>query len=97
MGNSMKELAFLLLLAQSGVLCASEQSVTLSIPAMDCPVCPITIKKSLQKVTGVKSADVRYESKTAAVIFDDQLTKVESLLKTTENVGYPAAVLKNTP
>ncbi|MFU8787748.1 MAG: mercury resistance system periplasmic binding protein MerP [Methylobacter sp.] len=93
----MKHLALLLLLAQSGILCAAEQSVMLSIPAMDCPVCPITIKKSLQKVAGVKSADVRYESKTAAVIFDDQLTTVESLLKATENVGYPATILKNTP
>jgi mercuric ion binding protein len=96
MGNKMKKLAFVFLLAQSGALCAAEQSVILSIPTMDCPVCPITIKKSLQKVTGVKSADVSYESKTAAVVFDDQLTKVDSLLKATENVGYPATVLKNT-
>lgn len=94
MGNKMKKLAFLLLLTQSGLLFAAEQSVTLSIPTMDCPVCPITIKKSLQKVIGVKSADVGYENKTAIVLFDDQLAKVESLLKATENVGYPATVSK---
>ena len=97
MGNKMKELAFVFLLAQSGALCAAEQSVILSIPTMDCPVCPITIKKSLQKVTGVKSAEVSYEGKTAVVVFDNQLAKVESFLKATENVGYPATVLKNTP
>ncbi|MDP2903399.1 MAG: mercury resistance system periplasmic binding protein MerP [Methylovulum sp.] len=93
----MKNTLFLLLLAQSGLLFAAEQSVILSISGMTCAVCPVTVKKSLQKVEGVKSVTVSYESKTAAVSFDDQLTKVESLLKATENVGYPATVLKNTP
>lgn len=97
MGNNMKNTLFLLLLAQSGLLFAAEQSVILSISGMTCAVCPVTVKKSLQKVEGVKSVTVSYESKTAAVSFDDQLTKVESLLKATENVGYPATVLKNTP
>lgn len=96
MGNDMKKLAFLFLLTQSGLLFATEQSVILSIPTMDCPVCPITIKKSLQNVSGVKSANVSYESKTATIVFDDQLVKVESLLKATKNVGYPATVLRNS-
>lgn len=95
MGNKMKKLAFLLLLTQSGLLFAAEQTVILSVPGMNCPVCPITIKKSLQKVKGVKTVTVSYEKKTAAVVFDDQLAKVDSLLKATENVGYPATVLKN--
>ncbi|WP_394752894.1 cation transporter [Crenothrix sp.] len=86
----MKNIVFLLLLTQSGFLFAAEQSVVLSIPGMDCPVCPITIKKSLQKVAGVKSVDVSYESKTAAVVFDDQLSGLPDLLKATENVGYPS-------
>jgi periplasmic mercuric ion binding protein len=86
----MKNFIFLLLLAQSGFLFAGQQSVVLSIPGMDCPVCPITIKKSLQKVAGVKSVDVSYESKTAAVVFDDQQTGIANLLKATENAGYPS-------
>ena len=95
MGNRMRLLIFLFLLAQSGVLFAAEQSVMLSISGMNCPVCPITVKKSLQKVEGVKSVNVSYESKTAAVAFDDQLTDIKQILKATENVGYPATVLKN--
>ncbi len=97
MGNKMKKLAFLLLLAQSGILFAAEQSVMLSISGMTCSVCPITVKKSLKKVEGVKTVTVSYENKTAVVVFDDQRTKVGTLLKATENVGYPATVLKNTP
>jgi len=96
MGNHMKNLIFLFLLLQSGLLFAAEQTVILSISGMTCTVCPITVKKSLQKVAGVKSVMVSYESKTAAVVFDDQLTKVENLLKATENAGYPATVSKNT-
>jgi periplasmic mercuric ion binding protein len=86
----MKTIMFLVLLAQTGFVFSGEQSVVLSIPGMDCPVCPITIKKSLQKVAGVKAVDVSYESKSAVVTFDDQLTGLPALLKATENVGYPS-------
>jgi mercuric ion binding protein len=93
----MKNLVFLFLLTQSGILFAAEQSVILSVSSMNCPVCPITVKKSLQKVEGVKSVAVSYENKTAAVSFDDQKTDIKSLLTATENAGYPSTVLKNTP
>ena len=92
----MKKFVFLWLLIQSGMLYAAEQSVTLSVPGMNCPVCPITVKKTLQKVSGVKSVNVNYENKTATVSFEDSLTNVNSLLKATENVGYLSTVVKNT-
>lgn len=92
----MKKFVFLWLLIQSGMLYAAEQSVTLSVPGMNCPVCPITVKKTLQKVSGVKSVNVSYENKTATVSFEDSLTNVNSLLKATENVGYLSTVVKNT-
>ncbi|MEE9413112.1 MAG: mercury resistance system periplasmic binding protein MerP [Methylococcales bacterium] len=74
----------------SGLLSAAEQSVVLSIPGMNCPVCPITIKKSLQKVAGVKTANVIFKSKLAEVTFDDQVTDINQLKQATENVGYPS-------
>ena len=83
-------LVFLFLLSISGVISAAEQSVILSIPGMNCPVCPITIKKSLQQVDGVKSVNVSYEGKTALISYDDKHTDIKSLLKATENVGYPS-------
>ncbi len=92
----MKILVLLFLLTQSGLLFATEQSVTLSVSGMNCPVCPITIKKSLQKVEGVKSVAISYENKTATVSFDDQKTDITGLLTATENVGYPSTVLKST-
>ena len=85
---------FLFLLSVSGVISAAEQSVILSVPGMNCPVCPITVKKSLQQVAGVKSVNVIYESKTAEVSFDNKLSDIKNLLKATENVGYPSTLKK---
>lgn len=90
MGNLMKYSMVIALLSLSGLLFAAEQSVVLSIPGMNCPVCPITIKKSLQKVEGVKTVDVKFESKLANVTFDDDVTDIDHLKQATENVGYPS-------
>ena len=70
----------------------SSQSVTLDMQNMTCAMCKITIRKALQGVDGVHSAKVDYDNKTAIVTFDPQKTNIESLIKTTTNVGYPSTV-----
>lgn len=72
---------------------AANQTVTLSLPSMDCPVCPITVKKALLKVTGVSQASVNFGKKQAVVTFDDQQTNVEALTLSTKNAGYPSTLL----
>ncbi len=95
MGNLMKFImVFVVLLLLSWQLSASEQSVVLSIPGMNCPVCPITIKRSLQKVAGVKTANVIFKSKLAEVTFDDEVTGINQLKQATANVGYPSQLQK---
>lgn len=69
-----------------------ERTVDLSVPGMTCPVCPITIKKSLEKVDGVKAVHVEYENKTTRVVYDDEATTVQRLLSATAQAGYPAQV-----
>lgn len=71
---------------------ASPKTVTLNVPGMTCPACPLTVKKALQKVAGVSKIDVRYEKKQVVVTFDDQKTKTEALVKATADAGYPAQV-----
>lgn len=90
----MKRLFLLFVLASQLALSAwaEEQSITLSVPGMNCPVCPITISKALGRVDGVKSAKVDYDSKSATIIFDDQVTATETLMKATANAGYPSSV-----
>lgn len=69
---------------------AAAKTVTLNVQGMTCPVCPITIKKALQKVDGVTQAKVSYKKKEAVVTFDDAKTTVESLTQATAGAGYPS-------
>lgn len=62
---------------------AATKTVTLAIPSMDCPVCPITIKKALTNVPGVSQASVSYEKRQAVVTFDDAKTTVQALTDST--------------
>jgi periplasmic mercuric ion binding protein len=48
----------------------SVQTVTLDVQNMTCPVCPITVKKALERVPGVTDAKVDFDKKTASISFD---------------------------
>lgn len=92
----MKRLILILLLLgiiPSNIL-AEEKTITLSVPGMNCPVCPITVRKSLEGVDGVTNAQVDYGSKSATVTYNDQQANPDSLMKATENVGYPSTIIK---
>lgn len=67
--------------------------VTLSLPTMDCPVCPITVKKALGKVEGVSRAEVDFRKRQAMVQFDDAKTSAEALTRATRDAGYPSTVV----
>lgn len=73
---------------------AASKSVTLSIPTMDCEVCPITVKKALNTVKGVSSIDVDPQKKIVLVTFDDSQTNTAALTETTKNAGYPSLVVE---
>ncbi len=77
----------------SSPLLAAPQSVTLSIPGMNCPACPITIKKALTKVAGVNKVEVNLEKRVALVTFDDAKAKPDALTRATKDAGYPSTVL----
>lgn len=74
---------------------AAPKIVTLSVPSMDCPVCPITVKKALTKVPGVSQAEVNFEKRRATVTFDDARTNVEALTRATKDAGYPSMLAEN--
>lgn len=81
------------LAAFAGTPGAAPRTVTLSVPTMDCPVCPITVKKALTKVLGVVQADVNFDKREATVTFDDARTTPEALTRATKDAGYPATVV----
>ena len=73
---------------------ATTQTVTLSVPGMTCPVCPITVKKALSTVEGVSKTAVNFDKREAIVTFDDAKTSVQKLTKAAEDAGYPASIQK---
>lgn len=72
---------------------SAPRTVTLSLPTMDCPVCPITVKKALGKVEGVSRAEVDFGKRQAVVQFDDAKTSIEALTRATTDAGYPSTVV----
>ena len=75
---------------------ATPTTVILSVPSMDCPVCPITVKAALTKVKGVSQAEVNFNKRQATVTFDDAKTNTAALTQATRNAGYPSVVTTAT-
>ena len=74
---------------------AATEKIILDVPGMSCSVCPITVKKSLKKLPGVRDVKVSLETKQATVTFDNSRVKPEALMEATENAGYPSTVHRN--
>ncbi len=88
-----KIVALVTLAAMTSPLWAAMQTVTLSVPGMNCAACPITVKKALSKVSGVSKTDVNLDRREAKVTFDDVKTSVEALTRTTKDAGFPSTVM----
>jgi len=87
----MRKLLFAALLALPlCVLAADPQTVVLDVQNMTCELCPITVKKALDKVPGVAATKIDLAKKTATVKFDPERANVAALVKATTNAGYPS-------
>ena len=88
--KSLSKLFLVTLLAAPMSAFAVSRTVTLSVPGMTCPVCPITVHKALREVPGVEKVDVHYAKREAIVTYDDARTNVAALTKATADAGYPS-------
>ena len=88
---------FLVLLLPLAVAAAPLTTVTLTVQNMTCPVCPITVKKSLEMFAGVQAVTVDFPTKTATVTFDPDAAHLEALTQATANAGYPSTVHPQEP
>ena len=75
-------------------LAPGQQTAVLDVQNMTCGLCPITVKKSLQKVPGVAEAKVDFDKKTATVKFDSDKADVAALVKATTEAGFPSSARK---
>lgn len=83
----------LILTGLAGAAWAERSAVVLSVPGMNCPMCPITVRKALERVEGVEQAQVDYERRTATIFYDDKKVDVIKLTQATKDAGYPSEVV----
>lgn len=65
-----------------------------AIANMTCPTCPITVKKAMQSVAGVRSVLVDLHAKTATVAFDASKANVAAIAAASTNAGFPAKLAR---
>ena len=87
-------LAALTLAAPTLTFAGTARTVVLEVQNMTCPVCPITVKKSLEQVPGVMDANIDLDNKTATVTFDPDKATAAALIRATTEAGYPSTVHK---
>ncbi len=73
---------------------APPQTAVLDVQNMTCAMCPIAVRKSLEKVPGVSQARVDFDKKTATVTFDPDRASTDALVQATTNAGFPSTVRK---
>lgn len=70
------------------------QKTTLNISGMTCAACANRVEKSLSRLDGVAEAHVNLANEKATVIFDEQQTSVDMLIRRVEKIGYGAKPFK---
>lgn len=88
---------YISMLALSTSVWAAPQTITLSIPAMNCATCPITVKKALTKVAGVLEVKSDLARRETAVTFDNAKASVSALTRATGEAGFPSIAIERPP
>ena len=68
--------------------------VVLEVPGMNCSLCPISVKKALERMPGVLEAKADLATKSAEATFDPDRASPEALARAVSNAGYPASIRK---
>lgn len=66
------------------------QTTVFAVENMTCPLCPVTVRKAMEQVNGVKSVTVDFDAKTATVVFDPAQATPDQIAKASAGAGYPA-------
>ena len=71
------------------------KTLSLSIGGMHCSSCSTLIERALKKVAGVTRANVNFAAEKAIVIFDEQTSSIDDLIRAVAKAGYQAAVVED--
>lgn len=84
--------ALILLALATPALAGEPRRVVLKVEGMNCSLCPITVRKALERVPGVLEARVEFEAGRAQAKYDPDKATREALAKAVTNAGFPATV-----
>jgi mercuric ion binding protein len=59
---------------------------------MYCSLCPVTVKKALERVPGVIEARADFATRSAEAKYDPDKVSAEALVRAVTDAGYPATV-----
>jgi periplasmic mercuric ion binding protein len=68
----------------------AEHTAVFTVENMTCASCPITVRRAMERVEGVRSVEVNYAARTATVHFDPSRANVTQIAAASTDVGYPA-------
>lgn len=89
----MSPLRLLALVAFAAPAFAGEpKTAVLEVAGMTCSLCPITVRKALQRVPGVLEAKADYAAQRAEAKYDPDRTSPQALAKAVSDAGFTATV-----
>jgi periplasmic mercuric ion binding protein len=80
------------LLVALNAVAGQPRRVVLDVPDMTCPLCPITIEKTLERVPGVVAAKADFDTRRAEVTYDPDKVDPDALAHAVDAAGYHATV-----
>lgn len=81
-------------LSASAQAATTEQRQIFVIENMTCALCPVTVRKAIEGVSGVRSVAVDFDAKTATVVFDPSKATIATIAHVSTSAGYPAHAIK---
>lgn len=84
--------SFLVLARGPATIPAGAETLTLKVSGMDCAACTVSIRQSLEKVPGVYSASVDFDTAKATVVTNAKVDAA-AVLKAVATAGYKAVVV----
>jgi periplasmic mercuric ion binding protein len=80
----------------AGAAYAKEVTTEIKVSGMTCEACAVSVQKSLEKVKGVKHAEVSSERGLATVTYDDSQATEQELRDAINKTGFKAEPDKAT-
>jgi mercuric ion binding protein len=72
------------------VVFAKDMTTQIKVSGMTCEACAVSVQKSLEKVNGVKRAEVSSEKGVATVTYDDAQATAQQLRDAINKTGFKA-------